>query len=260
MRIAEFARCTGLSVRALRHYEAQGWLRPAGATVGGHRRYHRDQVVTARVLVALHRAGLPLGDAAEAASARDPALLTAGAEQLEAWARVLRDAVQGPPVAGVLEHRQLPGAAGVVARVSVPVDRVADSVRELRVTLLGGRADVRRRRHPTWPDGPDGPWVELLRPAYADQVLDVRVFLPWPAQREVPPGASRVRSAAVSVHATRVADWERATLAQVHAAHRAVDAAPADTCCRGGRRWQLYDAPMQRMWVARECLSAATPR
>jgi DNA-binding transcriptional MerR regulator len=52
--IGRFARLAGLSVGALRHYDAEGLLAPAHVDApSGYRRYRRDQIPTARAIAAL---------------------------------------------------------------------------------------------------------------------------------------------------------------------------------------------------------------
>ena len=52
--IGRFARLTGLTIGALRHYDEAGVLAPADVDpVTGYRRYRRDQVATARAVAAL---------------------------------------------------------------------------------------------------------------------------------------------------------------------------------------------------------------
>jgi DNA-binding transcriptional MerR regulator len=59
--IGRFARLTGLSIGALRHYDQEGVLAPADVDpVSGYRRYRRDQVPTARAVAALRGLELSL--------------------------------------------------------------------------------------------------------------------------------------------------------------------------------------------------------
>lgn len=75
--IGRFARLTGLTIGALRHYDEEGVLAPADVDPAtGYRRYRRDQVATARAVAALRdlelslpaiRALLEAGEAGERA-------------------------------------------------------------------------------------------------------------------------------------------------------------------------------------------------
>lgn len=61
-RIGELARTTGLSVRTLRHYDAEELLVPSGRTDAGHRRYTDADVARLQQIVSLRAVGLPLGE------------------------------------------------------------------------------------------------------------------------------------------------------------------------------------------------------
>src|SRR5689334_18203867 len=59
--IGRFARLTGLTVGALRHYDDLGVLRPARVDpVTGYRSYRRDQLEVARTIVRLRDLDVPL--------------------------------------------------------------------------------------------------------------------------------------------------------------------------------------------------------
>ncbi|MGI9006015.1 MAG: MerR family transcriptional regulator [Streptosporangiaceae bacterium] len=61
--IGQFARASGLSAKALRHYDAVGLLTPAKVEAGsGYRRYHPDQLVTARLVRRLRGLDLPVAE------------------------------------------------------------------------------------------------------------------------------------------------------------------------------------------------------
>src|SRR5581483_8057150 len=60
--IGELAGMTGLTVRALHHYDELGLLSPAERTAAGHRRYGVEDVRRLYRIVALRRLGLPLGE------------------------------------------------------------------------------------------------------------------------------------------------------------------------------------------------------
>jgi DNA-binding transcriptional MerR regulator len=76
MTIGRFSRLTGLSVKALRHYDELGLLRPAavdGQT--GYRSYSSAQVGQAEAIRTLRRLELPLDDIATLLSADEPAVV-----------------------------------------------------------------------------------------------------------------------------------------------------------------------------------------
>jgi DNA-binding transcriptional MerR regulator len=58
--IGAFARLTGLSAKALRHYDALGLLRPAAVEANGYRAYDRDQIETGRRIRRLRDLDVPL--------------------------------------------------------------------------------------------------------------------------------------------------------------------------------------------------------
>jgi DNA-binding transcriptional MerR regulator len=61
--IGQFARASGLTAKALRHYGAVGLLTPAVVDAGnGYRRYHVDQVATARLIRRLRTLELPVAE------------------------------------------------------------------------------------------------------------------------------------------------------------------------------------------------------
>jgi DNA-binding transcriptional MerR regulator len=78
LRIGDFARLAGVSVRALRHYEAKGLLAPAHVDEAtGYRHYRYEQLASLDRVLALRDLGFPLADvgALLAASADVDALL-----------------------------------------------------------------------------------------------------------------------------------------------------------------------------------------
>ena len=72
--IGRFARLTGLTIGALRHYDEAGVLEPADVDPAtGYRRYRRDQVATARAVAALRDLELSLPAIRALLDADDPA-------------------------------------------------------------------------------------------------------------------------------------------------------------------------------------------
>ncbi|MGV9680593.1 MerR family transcriptional regulator [Nocardia sp. NPDC003482] len=64
-RIGELARETGVTVRALHHYDRLGLLTPSSRTPGGHRCYTGDDVRRLHRIVALRDFGFGLGEIAD---------------------------------------------------------------------------------------------------------------------------------------------------------------------------------------------------
>jgi DNA-binding transcriptional MerR regulator len=72
--IGRFARLTGLSVGALRHYDELDLLRPADVDrFTGYRRYRRAQLETARTIARLRDLEVPLDEIREVLAMDDPA-------------------------------------------------------------------------------------------------------------------------------------------------------------------------------------------
>jgi DNA-binding transcriptional MerR regulator len=70
--IGEVASATGLTVRALRHYDAIGLVRPSLRTGAGHRLYGDDDLARLARVVALRRLGLGLEQVASALDEEEP--------------------------------------------------------------------------------------------------------------------------------------------------------------------------------------------
>jgi DNA-binding transcriptional MerR regulator len=76
MPIGRFARLTGLTVKALRHYDEVGLLRPAAVDPEtGYRSYASDQVRCAETIRKLRRLELPLDDVFTLLETDDPELI-----------------------------------------------------------------------------------------------------------------------------------------------------------------------------------------
>lgn len=71
-RIGELASRTGLSVRALRHSDAEGLLPPASRTPAGHRLYSAADIERLQRIVSLRALGLPLAEVRAALGTADP--------------------------------------------------------------------------------------------------------------------------------------------------------------------------------------------
>ena len=60
--VGDVARRTGLTAKALRHYDRIGLLKPAVVDAAGHRRYSHDEVRAARLIATLRAVDVPLDD------------------------------------------------------------------------------------------------------------------------------------------------------------------------------------------------------
>ncbi|MBL0150235.1 MAG: MerR family transcriptional regulator [Ideonella sp.] len=76
LKVGELAKRTGLTVRALHHYDSIGLLRPSGRSEGGYRLYNRDDVARLHGIQTLRQMGVPLAEMAQ--------LLDGGASALQA--------------------------------------------------------------------------------------------------------------------------------------------------------------------------------
>src|SRR6185369_17528152 len=132
--VGDFSRATHLSVKTLRHYHQVGLLEPATVNPDtGYRYYSAHQIATAQVIRRLRDLEMPVADikavlAAPDAPARN-ALIAAHLDRLEAElaqtraaVESLRNLLQPPRGAPVIEHRSVPAvrAAGITAVVGQP--------------------------------------------------------------------------------------------------------------------------------------------
>jgi DNA-binding transcriptional MerR regulator len=62
LKVGELAKRSGLTVRALHHYDSIGLLSPSARTDAGYRLYHRDDVARLHQIQALRRFGVALAD------------------------------------------------------------------------------------------------------------------------------------------------------------------------------------------------------
>lgn len=76
LKVGELAKRTGVTVRALHHYDSIGLLRPSGRSEGGYRLYDEHDVARLHGIQALRRMGVPLAEVAQ--------LLDGGSGSLEA--------------------------------------------------------------------------------------------------------------------------------------------------------------------------------
>jgi DNA-binding transcriptional MerR regulator len=132
--VGDFSRITHLSVKTLRHYHEVGLLEPATVNPGtGYRYYCAAQVPTAQVIRRLRDLEMPVSQVKAVLDAPDAparnALIAAHLGRLEtelaqtrAAVESLRNLLQPPQDAPVIEHRSVPAvrAAGITAVVSNP--------------------------------------------------------------------------------------------------------------------------------------------
>ena len=97
LKVGELAKRTGLTVRALHHYDSIGLLHPTGRSDSGYRLYSRDDVARLHGIQTLRRLGLSLADVAQlldGGAVTLPAILARQIEVLDqdiAQAQALRE-------------------------------------------------------------------------------------------------------------------------------------------------------------------------
>jgi DNA-binding transcriptional MerR regulator len=140
--IGAFAHRSRLSVKALRLYERSGLLVPADVNPAtGYRRYRESQLLRARLIVMMRRAGIPLARVAEiiaAPGAAGAALLTeywTNAERRFAVQRDLVSRLRGSLLSGAtlaadavfhVQERDVPGQLVMTEKRSVRVTELKD--------------------------------------------------------------------------------------------------------------------------------------
>ena len=81
--VGQIARRTGLTVRTLHHYEAQGILRPAARSDAGYRLYGERELARLQHIASLRMLGFPLADIRACLDADTPSLAEALARQVD---------------------------------------------------------------------------------------------------------------------------------------------------------------------------------
>lgn len=187
LQIGEFAALTGLSVKALRHYEQEGVLCPAAVdAVNGYRLYHPGQVHDGVVTHALRRAGVSLpavaevivsGSGREALVAHQQEVAATRQQEDLALDRARRILIELESPLDIFE-RQMPAQPFVGVVLPAPtsdddVDRADAAARESTLVSRLIAEDL----------GPIGrPWTS----ARARDVQSTQYLLCWPTSRPVP--------------------------------------------------------------------------
>ncbi|AVS70512.1 MerR family transcriptional regulator [Paracidovorax avenae] len=92
LRVGELARRTGLTVRALHHYDEIGLLRPSARSESGYRLYSETDVQRLHAIQTLRHLGLALGDIAGLLQGGGPDPETIIAQQIQALDRQITQA------------------------------------------------------------------------------------------------------------------------------------------------------------------------
>jgi DNA-binding transcriptional MerR regulator len=161
--IGEFSRLTHLSVKALRHYDAIGLLRPAEVDgASGYRRYATAQVPVAHVIRRFRDLDMPLDEiqavlAAPDVDARDRAIVGHLArmermlEQTQATVASLRALLDGGGPVPPIEYRSVPRLRAVAVRDRVGWDEAEGWLERAYADLDGVLGETSGAR-----GGPDG--------------------------------------------------------------------------------------------------------
>jgi DNA-binding transcriptional MerR regulator/effector-binding domain-containing protein len=216
--IGDFARATHLSVKTLRHYHGVGLLVPAEVDPGsGYRRYTLEQIPAAQVIRRFRALDMPLEKIAEVLGAPDLrarndliaahlARMEEGLAQTHAAVASLRDLLQGPPAALLIEHRSEEAIQSAAICEVVDLDDLGlwfeGAIGELHATLAFQDVPI---------SGPPG--AVIANDFFSDERGEVTIFLPVAVPVR---SVGRVTSAnlpavelATTVHAGSHADVDR---------------------------------------------------
>jgi DNA-binding transcriptional MerR regulator len=146
--IGEFARRSGLSIRALRLYDRIGLLRPAEVVLDtGYRRYAASQLYAGRLVALLRRLDMPLTEIAEIVGAPGPeaagrlAGYWTGVERRLAAQRELADRL----VRNLAAETPAPDGSWPVSTRDVPEQHVVSELRYVTGADLGWIRDATAR-------------------------------------------------------------------------------------------------------------------
>lgn len=219
--IGEFARITGLTVKALRHYDERGLIRPTRVDpFTRHRSYGNGQLADAVLVAALRTADMPLERIRAAlASPADARAVVAGFRSELAAARAAQDAAlaaaevfvdafadPGPVVERDVDARHW---AGVELSVPVPDDPETTAGADAALSRAAGRLHTELEHAGASPQQPM--WTAM---AEGDDGAAL-VTLCWPLTAPAPQGLPRtvedlpVRTGTLPRRRELVARWDR---------------------------------------------------
>ncbi len=92
LKIGELARRTGVTVRALHHYDSIGLLQPSARSDAGYRLYDRHDIARLHQIQALRRFGMPLADIGTFLASPDARLADIVDRQIDALTRQIAEA------------------------------------------------------------------------------------------------------------------------------------------------------------------------
>jgi DNA-binding transcriptional MerR regulator len=162
--VSQVARRTGLSVRALHHYEEKGLLPPPARSDGGYRLYGETELMRLHHIVCLKSLGLSLEEIRACLAAEAPTLAEALARQVE---RLREAIVRQHELLARLERAAAQAAKGETIDMETLIDNIEASTLmekyfsneqrkaiETRASALG--AERIRDVELAWPDVIDG--------------------------------------------------------------------------------------------------------
>lgn len=142
MTIGALADAAGISVRTIRHYEAEGLLTPSARTPAGHRVFDRGAALRLYRIVALRRLGLAVADIGELLEARDEqaALRTAAIRHLADLDRQIEaaTALRTTVAALVAADDPDPTTALEATAMTIELDRITTGAGDDGSTSAGG--------------------------------------------------------------------------------------------------------------------------
>jgi DNA-binding transcriptional MerR regulator len=166
-RIGQLAAMARISVRALRHYEALGLLRPSARTVAGYRLYTAAEVERLYRLLALRSLDLPLEQIGR--------LLDDDVRLSDVLARQL-EAVESRMAANAALRTRLQRLLAACADGEPTVAELTDAMEEMamsdRYYTTEQQAELARRRDALGPDGmraAERAWADLIAEAEAER-------------------------------------------------------------------------------------------
>lgn len=175
-KVGELARVTGLTVRALHHYDELGLLVPSDRTQAGHRLYSEDDVRRLYRVVALRHLGLPLSEVGallddESLGLADTVRRHLGRVErdLERQERLRRRLVQ---ILAELDRQSEPAIEDFIGALEA-MAMIETTLYDVLVPVFGERATEESGRIPG-----EGQPVMLLKEANGSRVLPIWIGHP----------------------------------------------------------------------------------
>lgn len=184
IKVGELARRTGLSVRALHHYDQIGLLRPLQRTRAGHRVYGMGEIRRLQQIASLKALGLPLDEIRACLDRPEYSLDRVLALQIE---RLRSELERQRRLVELLEGLRRKAAEGEPLSLDEATAAIEGTLSWERYYTSEQRAGLAERAEALGPDGlrrAQEDWAALFR-----ELEDAR-------RADVPPGAPRVQALA----------------------------------------------------------------